>query len=178
MSEPVYHILTIFNKVDSTPTVAWLTAGLNPECKDSDCWDFSVEQSILDKGIFRFHFTTLWEPKLALILEASREFPETQFQLDFTGSVGTVIEDPVHFVIKDGAILTFEGFPCGDLTPEKMFFDVLEYCGHYAGGSSPFVQQVAASLLDQGMRVENANGREITRDSRLRTSPLAHSGQE
>jgi hypothetical protein len=177
MSEPVYHNLSIFHPVNSTPAVEWVTAHL----EQTRHWDLSVTHApseLLRGGSLGFiSFVTPWEPQLALILEASRQFPDTQFQLGFFGSAGTVLEDTACFTLRDGAILTFESGPCGvlpfetepcDAMPlplDKMFFEVLDYCGKYAGGSSPMVRGVMALCLDKGMKIRDANEREVTHDS-------------
>ena len=170
MSEPVYHDLSIFNTVNSTPAVEWVTARL----EETRCYEFSITHLPYWKpeSLSFLHFVTPWEPQLALILEASRQFPDTQFGLGFTGSAGTTLEDGVDFTIRDGAILTFESSPrttwgtdsYDGTSLDKIFFDVLDYCGQNAGGP-PFLRGVMALCLDKGMHVQDANGREVTHDS-------------
>jgi hypothetical protein len=180
MSEPVTHSLSIFHITDNRPAVEWVTQQLKGEV-----YDFHILESpsLGGESIFSperlafLSFVTPWTPQLAVVLEASRQFPDTQFELSFFGSVGTVLEDGVCFTLRDGAILTFSTSPYIPLfenpprivSLEEMCFRVLEYCAT-AG-------QIVPALLRhlRGMQVQ-PDGRElIGEDSGQRIAPDAFS---
>lgn len=170
MSEFVYHRLELFPHDECA--VAWLKEKLGNNVYDV------VETP---EGL---SFDTPWEPQVCLVLEASREFPNFEFRLSFFGSCGTVLENSVKFTMKAGKITIFQCHP--DETspsyiplahrdyksPTQVFFEVLEYCAKYEGGSCAFVRNAMAPLLDQGMSVADSHAKNVTRKS-LETTELS-----